>query len=59
MVGDSPTPDPESEGTYRPRWAQHGRETTDFKERLDCTAPGPGSDFLLKYGRWMADSEEG
>jgi len=59
MVGDSPTQNPESEGTHPARRTKHGRETPEIKTRRKCTAPGNCSDFRLRYGRQTPDFEEG
>jgi len=59
MVGDSPTPNPESEDTHRPRRVENGRETAHLKGRRECHAQGPSSDFRLEDTRYMADFEEG
>ena len=49
-VGDSPTPYPESNSTLQASQDEHVREAPDIKQRRECTAPRPGSDFRLVYG---------
>jgi len=50
-VGDSPTMNPDLEGTHRPRRIEHDSKTPDIKEWRELPAPGPGSDFRLEHGR--------
>jgi len=50
---------PVPEGTHRHRRIEYSRVTPDIQEKRECTSPGPGADFWLKYGRPTADFEEG
>jgi hypothetical protein len=44
MVGDSPTPNLQAEGTHQPRLAEHSREVLDITVREECSIHEPDSD---------------